>query len=172
MMHTIWAMSSTLSSFKQAIQWQVMAHNSCHQHKAQAIWKVSKVPFDALRMLAWRLSQSVTLTGLIIAPSTSSVEINTGSCIHDHRLFQQDDSEQSADGFLWELGNNHHGKQSVMMMTVVFHLYILGEKYYDSTVRGGKKKGSIQTKTMADLKPSLPHNVINTTNVSRQFYKM
>lgn len=171
MMHTIWAMSSTLSSFKQAIQWQVMAHNSCHQHKAQAIWKVSKVPFDALRMLAWRLSQSVTLTGLIIAPSTSSVEINTGSCIHDHRLFQQD-SEQSADGFLWELGNNHHGKQSVMMMTVVFHLYILGEKYYDSTVRGGEKKGSIQTKTMADLKPSLPHNVINTTNVSRQFYKM
>lgn len=41
-------------------------------------------------------SQSVIVTELMIAPSVLSVTINTGWCIHSHRLFQWDDSSESA----------------------------------------------------------------------------
>lgn len=66
--------------------------------KAPTILKESEVVFDALRMFgflqAWKASQSLTVTGLMIAPSKASVTINTGSSIHTHRLSQHD-SERS-----------------------------------------------------------------------------
>ncbi len=80
--------------------------NTDHSEGEQSgLWCAAYVGF----LQAWTASQSVTLTGLMIAPLTGSVTINTGSFVHSHSLFQQDDSEwslgeslQSSDGDVWE----------------------------------------------------------------------